>query len=323
MPASVQARVRSVTRQYVHTADRPADPPAEPLVFLCQHQTSIGVLGIVAIVPSHTIRRDAWPCRYRPELAVDLGTEHFIWLRRYRRRAPPRRIADRILRPWFLALKYVTCHDGTLSRSADWLYRWCHWRGTVHRSVNFIGMILACFRSHRIAGTGIGPGASNRHEAVRDPAGHSRCRVRKRGPRSPAAFRQSARAVRPDRPADANRDRWVINQRTSGRHEQHRPGYPPSGLPIPVFGRPHQQHLPSRRGRALVLAALHDPGRSVQLSDHRQCHLPELRQERITGTTHVCMPDGRPPPIPAGKYRAKLFGPVQAPPVPVRVIPGM
>jgi hypothetical protein len=38
-------------------------------------------------------------------------------------------------------------------------------------------------------------------------------------------------------------------------------------------------------------------------------------------TTRPCMPDGRPPPIPPGKYRAKLLGPVQAPPVPVRVIP--
>jgi len=39
------------------------------------------------------------------------------------------------------------------------------------------------------------------------------------------------------------------------------------------------------------------------------------------GTTHFCLPGGRMPPIPAGKYRAKLLGPVQAPPVPVRVIP--
>jgi len=39
------------------------------------------------------------------------------------------------------------------------------------------------------------------------------------------------------------------------------------------------------------------------------------------GTTHVCQPSGIPPPIPRGKYRAKLLGPVQAPPVPVRVIP--
>jgi hypothetical protein len=50
-------------------------------------------------------------------------------------------------------------------------------------------------------------------------------------------------------------------------------------------------------------------------------------QRGSPGTTHVCLPGGRMPPLPAGKYRAKLFplGPrVQAPPgVPVRVIPRM